>query len=218
MSLVIERLTVERGERTIINALSFEARSGTALLLTGPNGAGKTTLLRALAGFLKPRSGTIRLKDAAADPDEGIAGECHYVGHLNGIKPTLSVAENASFWARYLGNASPWGQTHGAAPSVPASILEALDRFRLADLASIRAAYLSAGQKRRLGLVRLLLAPRRLWLLDEPAVSLDGPSRDLLAAAANEHLARGGFVLAATHQPLGFEPQSELRLAPAGSA
>ncbi len=199
MALVVENLTLRRGERTILRALSFSAEPGVALLLTGPNGSGKTTLLRALAGLLAPSDGSIGLMGSVDPTPEDMAERCHFVGHLNAVKSSLTVAENAEFWARYLG-----GHLAGVGP--------ALERFRLADLGSIPAGYLSAGQKRRLGLCRLLLAPRTVWLLDEPAVSLDTASQGLLAAAVNEHLARGGIVVAATHQPLGFTPARELQL------
>jgi heme exporter protein A len=205
MALVVDNLIVRRGERDVLAGLSLRAEPGVAVLLTGPNGAGKTTLLRALAGLLRPAGGSIRFEAGAGEANEnGEAldpGEsCHFVGHLNGLKPALSVAENARFWARYLG---------GADDAVGA----ALATFRLAELAHIPAAYLSAGQKRRLGLARLLLAPRPVWLLDEPAVSLDAASQALLAGVVNGHLAAGGIVVAATHQPLGLAPAREIGLA-----
>jgi heme exporter protein A len=199
MALVIDKLTIKRGERTILSDLSLAVAEGEALLLTGPNGSGKTTLLRTIAGLLQPSGGSITLGGAGGDPGTGIGERCHFVGHLNGIKPALSVAENAEFWAAYLGGSR-------------AAATSALVSFRLADLAPIRAAYLSAGQKRRLGLARLLLAPRPVWLLDEPAVSLDAASQALLAEVVNRHVGAGGIVIAATHQPLGFAPARELRL------
>jgi heme exporter protein A len=199
MALHIENLTVARGGRTILAELSLSAKAGEAVLLTGANGAGKTTLLRAIAGLLPIAHGAIRLDGSAAEAGEGVAERCHFVGHLNGIKPALTVAENATFWARYLGGP-------------PDGVSSALEQLRMADLARIQAAYLSAGQKRRLGLTRLLVAPRPVWLMDEPAVSLDVASQELLADAVNRHLSRGGIVVAATHQPLGFVPSREHRL------
>ncbi|MEZ5817015.1 MAG: heme ABC exporter ATP-binding protein CcmA [Hyphomicrobiaceae bacterium] len=196
MALVVENLTVRRGERTILAGLSLRADAGAALLLTGPNGAGKTTLIRAVAGLLPVAEGRIRLEGTDQDADLEVSERCHYVGHLNGIKPALTVSENALFWANYLG---------GTMDDVTA----ALDQFRLLELGPIRAGYLSAGQKRRLGLSRLLVARRPVWLMDEPAVSLDKASQGLLAEAANKHLANGGIVVAATHQPLGFAPAIE---------
>jgi len=200
MALRIENLTVRRGERTVLAGLSLRAEAGEALLLTGPNGAGKTTLIRAVAGLLPLGEGTIAL-DEAVDPESGVGEQAHYVGHLNGLKPALTVAENARFWARYLGGKEE-------------DVGTALAQFRLQELAPIPAAYLSAGQKRRLGLCRLLVARRLLWLMDEPAVSLDKASQALLAEAVNRHLASGGIVVAATHQPLGFEPAREHVLRP----
>ena len=199
MPLVIDNLTVLRGERAVIAQLSLAASEGRALLLTGPNGAGKTTLLRTIAGLLKPAEGQIRLEGGPGTSDDRVQDQCHLVGHLSAFKPAMTVRENADFWAAYLG-----GSRDDAGP--------ALEAFRMADLAGVNAAYLSAGQKRRLGLARLLLAPRRIWLLDEPAVSLDTASRDLLADVVNAHLHHGGIVIAATHQPLGFTPVSEARL------
>lgn len=199
MALHIENLTVSRGGRTILTGLSLSAEAGEAVLLTGANGAGKTTLLRAIAGLLPIVEGAIRLDEGVAEIGEGVGERCHFVGHLNGIKPALTVLENAAFWARYLG-----GPMDG--------VLRALEQLRMADLATIQAGYLSAGQKRRLGLTRLLVAPRPVWLMDEPAVSLDVASQALLADAVNRHLASGGIVVAATHQPLGFSPVRELRL------
>jgi len=199
MALRIDNLTVRRGERIILNGLSLVAEPGEALLLTGANGAGKTTLLRSIAGLLPAVEGTISLDGVALDASEGVGEHCHFIGHLNGVKPALTVAENAQFWARYLG---------GHTGEVP----QALDRFRMADLALVRAGYLSAGQKRRLGLSRLLVAHKPVWLMDEPAVSLDTASQGLLADAVNRHLSEGGIVIAATHQPLGFAPAREHRL------
>lgn len=199
MALFINELAISRGERVIISSVSFVAEKGEALLLTGPNGAGKTTLLRALAGLLPFDSGRVALDAHGAQAYTGLRENCHFVGHLNGIRPALTVAENVEFWTAFLGGP-------------PGSVAAALETFGLADLASIRAAYLSAGQKRRLGLSRVLLASRPVWLLDEPAVSLDAASRALLADVVNEHLGDGGIVVAATHQELGFRPAREVRL------
>ena len=186
---MVHDLCVMRGARLILRDVGFEIAAGEALTLTGPNGAGKTTLLRTLAGFLRPLSGTIRLM--GGDEDQGVGEQCHYVGHLNGIKPALTVVENLEFFANFLSG------TAGMASKAAATL-------GLSDLEDVPAALLSAGQKRRLGLARLLCAERPLWLLDEPAVSLDTASQTVLSAMVRAHLGKGGIVAAATHTPLGW--------------
>lgn len=206
MQLVAENLTIERGGRIIVRALSFTAEAGEAVVLTGPNGSGKTTLLRAIAGFLRPVSGFVRLE--GGNGELSLGEQAHFVGHANAVKTSLTVLENVAFWAGYLGS--------DAAKSAQAErIAAALAQFAVQDLASFPAAYLSAGQKRRLGLTRLLVAERPLWLLDEPTVSLDAASTALLSQAVNAHLKRGGLVVAATHLPLGFERAREFNIAAA---
>ncbi|ODT29516.1 MAG: heme ABC exporter, ATP-binding protein CcmA [Hyphomicrobium sp. SCN 65-11] len=199
MRLVADDLTLSRGERRLIEGLSLAVEASEALVLTGPNGVGKTTLLRALAGFIVPEAGAIRLEGG---PDNGAAvGElAHYVGHANGVKPGLTVSENARFWARFLG-----GDVR--------AVEDVLEIIHLADIAEVPAAYLSAGQKRRLGLARLLLAHRPLWLLDEPTAALDVASQALLAGFMQRHLDAGGMLVAATHGPLGLAGARILELA-----
>jgi heme exporter protein A len=207
MRLIAEALTSTRGGRSLFSGLSFAVEGGEALLLTGPNGAGKTTLIRILAGLLAPSAGAVRLD--GGDAELSVGEQCHYVGHLNALKAGLTVEENAGFWCRYL----------RAGPMPAADRVEtALAAFGLAELGDIPAAYLSAGQKRRLGLARLLLVERPLWLLDEPTVSLDQSAQELLAAAVGAHLAAGGLVVAATHVPLGFAAARELSLGGGGAA
>ncbi len=198
MQLVVDSLTVSRGERRVLDGLSARLAPGEGLLLTGPNGAGKTTLLRTIAGFLRPDAGSVRLEGAEEPAEVGI--HCHMIGHQNGIKPRLTVAENLTFWARYLS---------GGAAGVEA----ALQRLDLAEIDDLPAGCLSAGQKRRLGLARLLVAKRPLWLLDEPTVSLDAASTEVLAAVVAEHIRDGGMAIAATHIPLGIAAMRELKLA-----
>jgi len=208
VQLSAENLVLQRGQRTLIEHLSFTVTAGEVLLLTGPNGAGKTTLLRSIAGFLTPAAGKIALSGAS---DEHTVGEqAHFVGHANGVKSSLTVVENLEFWAAYL---DPSANRQSRLDRVDA----ALETFRLASLADIPAGYLSAGQKRRLGLARLLLADRPLWLLDEPTSSLDDASAERLASTVNGHLASGGLAIAATHLALGLENARELRLGQAGS-
>lgn len=187
MELVASNLAVARGGRLVIEDLSLGVAGGEALILTGPNGVGKTTLLRALAGLIAPERGAIVLDGG---DDELSAGEqSHLVSHRDAVKSALTVAENSKFWARYLGGGE-------------ARVGPALERLGLDGLADVPAGYLSAGQRRRLGLARLMLAARPVWLLDEPSVSLDARSVDALMGIVREHLAGGGIVVAATHVPL----------------
>lgn len=200
VQLVAENLVIERGGRTVVSGTSFVVRAGEALLLTGPNGAGKTTLLRAVAGFLPLEGGDVRIEPG--DGDKTLAEQIHSVGHANAVKSTLTVAENVLFWSRYLGGNDGAGQRADAS----------LEAFALSDIADFPASYLSAGQKRRLGLARLLAAPRPIWLLDEPTVSLDAASTGRLAKIVNAHTSGGGLVVAATHLPLGLERAREFML------
>ena len=206
--LQADNLHVERGTRTVISGLSFTATAGKALLVVGPNGAGKTTLIRTIAGFIRPAAGTLALKGDLADRD--LAAHCHYIGHLTGIKANLTAAQNLDFWASYLEGGTPAERSD--------RVDDALLRFGLGALADYPAGLLSAGQKRRLGLARLMVAKRPIWLLDEPTVSLDAASSELLARLIQEHLAKEGLVLAATHLPLGLEEPLYLRLGVASFA
>jgi heme exporter protein A len=199
MRLVADNLTLARGSRRLIEGLSFALDAGEALVLTGPNGVGKTTLLRAIAGFIPPEAGTIRLEGAPYG-DAAIGEQAHYVGHANGVKPGLTVRENARFWMQFLGGKRD-------------AVERALESLHLDDLAEVPAGYLSAGQKRRLGLARLLLAERPLWLLDEPTAALDVASQALLAGLMQRHLDGGGALVAATHGPLGLTGARILELA-----
>jgi len=205
MQLIAEKLCARRGGRILFASLSFVVAAGEALLVTGPNGAGKTTLLRTLAGFLPPEAGQFRLDGGAAEVS--IGEQCHYVGHANAVKPGLTVAENALFWGGFLGQ-GPEVDRGGERGGLDA----ALATFGLEALRDIPAGYLSAGQRRRAGLMRLLLARRPIWLLDEPTASLDQAGQDVLASVVNAHLAAGGLVVAATHMALGFDRARELRL------
>lgn len=200
MQLVAENLVIERGGRVIVHDVSFALASGEALILSGANGAGKTTLLRAIAGFLPIASGALRF--VGAQPEALIAEQAHAIGHANAVKTNLTVLENVTFWANFLdGN-----------PESGDRVQAALEAFGLSDLADFPAGFLSAGQKRRLGLARLLAAPRPIWLLDEPTVSLDAVSAARLAKVVNAHTADGGIVIAATHLPLGLERARDLPL------
>lgn len=210
MQLVAENLIVERGGRPVVAGLSFSLDAGHALVLTGPNGSGKSTLLRAVAGYLRPAKGSVRVVGAGEEREA--AEVCHFVGHLDGLKTHLTAAENLAFWAAYLA-----GEADAATP-VASRVEAALARFALDALADIPAGYLSAGQKRRLALARLMVAVRPLWLLDEPTVSLDAASGELLVEGINAHLRTGGMAVVATHLPLGLAPAQVMRLGRAEAA
>ena len=197
MQLIVEDLTVRRGPREVISRLSFGLGAGEGLLLTGPNGAGKTTLIRAIARLPRPHLGSVKLEGVADAEDVG--QHCHLIGHRNGVKANLTVAENLRFWARFLA-----GEEGAVEP--------ALERLGLISIEDLPAGYLSAGQLRRLGLARLLVAKRPLWLLDEPTASLDAASQAALAAIVTEHIAGGGMAIVATHSPLGIAEMRELKL------
>ncbi|TVP72288.1 MAG: heme ABC exporter ATP-binding protein CcmA [Rhodobacteraceae bacterium] len=189
MSLAVTALACARGGVPLLEGVSFSLRSGAALVLRGPNGCGKTTLLRCVAGLQPPLAGEIE-----AAPD-AIA----YAAHADGIKATLSVAENLRFWAAIYGTTD---------------IETALERMNLRALADRAAQNLSAGQKRRLGLARLMVTGRPVWVLDEPTVSLDMASVALFGDVVRDHLARGGMALIATHIDLGLPEAEMLDLTP----
>ncbi len=200
MGLTVDDLACSRSGRPVLAGVSLTLADGETLMLRGPNGAGKSTLLRALAGLLPLSAGRVTLDghDLAADPD-AVAERIALTGHLDAIKLQLTVAENLAFWSALL----------GGGPVGPA--LAALDLTPLAD----RPAHLlSAGQKRRLGLARLLLAPRRLWLLDEPTVALDAAAVTRLAEAIRAHADAGGMAIIATHIDLPLGETRALHLAP----
>jgi heme exporter protein A len=200
MRLVGRDLACVRGGREVFTGVSFAVAAGEALAVTGPNGAGKTTLLRLIAGLLEPAQGQLELAEGA--PDTTVAEQAHYVGHRDALKPALSVRENLEFWYAFLGGRD--------APV--ASTAAALDAVGLGPLTGLPAAYLSAGQRRRLAIARLVAAPRPIWLLDEPTAALDGASQERLAGLMRTHMAGGGIIVAATHAPLGLLGAGELRL------
>jgi heme exporter protein A len=191
-------LACHRGGREVFSALSFALGEGEALLVTGRNGSGKSSLLRTIAGLLPAASGSLTLD--GGDPERGIAEQAHYLGHLDALKPSLTVSENLEFWARYLGR--------GAAAGTDA----ALESVGLGTLAELPAGYLSAGQRRRLSIARLIAVERPLWLLDEPTSALDATAQTRLAELMRGHLAGGGLIVAATHGPIGLDGGRELRM------
>ena len=196
IGLAALKLSCQRGGRIVFQGLSFRLAPGEALLVSGPNGAGKTSLLRQIAGLLPLAGGELRLEGAG--PDAALPELCHYVGHANAVKASLSVGENLAFWADYLEDGR--------------NLKSALASFGLTELADLPAGLLSAGQKRRLALSRLFAAPRPIWLLDEPQSSLDAASVKLLDVAIKDHLAAGGIALVASHTPLKTKFAHELAL------
>jgi heme exporter protein A len=195
-----EKLTCVRGGRRVFHDLSFALEAGGALLLTGPNGSDKSSLLRIMAGLLKPAAGKLSREGTAADDDpDGMRAELHYIGHLDAVKPVLSVSENLAFWAGLRAND---GGGIGAA----------LEPFGLGPLAETPARLLSAGQRRRLALSRLIAAPAVLWLLDEPSVGLDRDSLAALEAAIARHRGSGGMVIVATHTTIDLPGAERLKL------
>ncbi|MBF0267796.1 MAG: heme ABC exporter ATP-binding protein CcmA [Alphaproteobacteria bacterium] len=196
-----ENLTCVRGGRAVFARLSFALESGQALFLLGPNGSGKSSLLRLLAGLLRPSAGRLLWDDVAvADDPEAHGARLHYVGHHDAVKPVLTVFETLHFWARLHGGDSE------------KRVREALDVFAIARLADVPGRLLSAGQKRRVNLARLIAAPAPLWLLDEPSVALDKASVKALEAAMAAHRATGGMVIVSTHADIDLPDAAILRL------
>lgn len=196
MILSAESLCCQRGGRSIFEGLGFSVAGGEALLVTGRNGAGKSSLLRMVAGLLRIAGGTLSL--AGGDSERSIGEQAHYLGHSDALKPALTVEENLAFWIAWLGGG---GDPH-----------ESLAAVGLDSLSELPAAYLSAGQKRRLSIARLVAVKRPLWLLDEPTSALDTASQAVLLELMRGHLAGGGMLIAATHLPLGIDGARELRL------
>ena len=197
MRLKIEGLSCIRGGRPVLENVSFTLQSGKALVVTGPNGIGKSSLLRTLAGLVRAEAGTLVLEGGESDLTVG--QQAHYFGHADAIKPALTLKENLDFWQAFYGHASR-------------TAFESLMEVDLGDLIDMPAAYLSAGQRRRLSLARLLVCHRPLWLLDEPTSALDAASERKLEILMAEHLTKGGLIVAATHAPLGLLNPDRLQL------
>src|ERR1700748_1150241 len=196
LSLTAEKLACVRGERRIFADLDFRVVAGEALVVEGANGVGKTSLLRLIAGFLSPAAGgvTLNIDGNAITDGEERGRHIGWLGHLDGIKPQLSTAEQLEFFARLYG--------------VRDAVLPGLVRVGLSRQREFPCRYLSAGQKKRLGLARLILSGRAVWLLDEPFAALDSAGRALAAELMTAHCASGGIVVAATHDPLGLDARS----------
>ena len=204
-SLVAKGVTCVRGGRTVFEGLSFSLTAGEALMLRGPNGTGKSSLLRLLAGYVPVADGSLLWCGQDTQDDlEAYQPNLHYLGHLDAIKPVLSVRENISQWAALMGE--------------EADADDALTHFGLARLGDLPAKYLSAGQKRRLNLARLAASHRPIWLLDEPSVSLDAEAVAQLEKLVSNHLAQGGIAIIATHLDLDVGPAEVLRLGGGGAS
>jgi len=197
MRLSAVDLACRRGDRDVFAGVNFSVAAGELLTVTGRNGAGKSSLLRLVVGLLRIANGRLTLD--GGDAELTVAEQAHYLGHQDALKPSLSVRENLRFWAGFLGV----GRAGTDAP------LEAVGLDALADLP---AAYLSAGQRRRLSIARLLTVKRPIWLLDEPTSTLDASAQERLAGFMRAHLSEGGLILAATHGTLGISGSQELRL------
>jgi heme exporter protein A len=198
LALEAGNLACRRGGRLIFEGLAFRLGTGEAIALTGRNGAGKSSLLAMLCGRLRPDAGTIRIEGA---PDIAPIELSHVVGHRDGLKTALTAQENLAFAQALLGDSA-------------ASPAEALAVVGLPHVATLPVGYLSAGQRRRVALARLLVARRPFWLLDEPMSALDLAAQAMLTGLMRAHLSQGGAILAATHGPLGLDGARELRIGP----
>src|ERR1700692_1799179 len=185
-----------RGGREVFSGLDFQASSGEALAVIGANGSGKTSLLRMIAGLLTIADGSIGLE--GGESELTLPEQAHYLGHRDALKPALSVIENLAFWRDFLGGEAVASRARLAAVGLDLAI-------------DLPAAYLSAGQRRRLSIARLLAVRRPIWLLDEPTNALDAAGQNMFADLMKDHLARGGLIVAATHAPLGIAAR-ELRI------
>jgi len=197
MRLSATDLACRRGGRDVFAGVSFSVASGESLTIRGRNGAGKSSLLRMVVGLVRVAGGRLALE--GGDPELTVGEQAHYLGHLDALKPALSVEENLRFWSAFLG-------------TIVSDLSEPLRAVGLDALADLPAAYLSAGQRRRLSIARLLAVKRPLWLLDEPTSTLDAAAQTRLGEIMHAHLAGGGIILAATHSALPFENARELRL------
>lgn len=192
-------LSCFRGGRMVFGGLGFSLRPGGAILLKGPNGSGKSSLLRVMAGLLQPSFGALQWHDGPVEDEPEVHFQrLHYVGHHDAIKPVLTAAENVAFWAALRGSRD--------------GVIKALEAFDVGHLADVPGRFLSAGQKRRVNLARILAAPAPLWLLDEPTTALDVATVARFEASLADHRAGGGMVVASTHTELGLEGAETLNL------
>lgn len=200
MKLVVNKMTLLRAGREIVSELSFSLGSGDALMVTGENGAGKSTVLRGIAGLLPIFAGSVYLFDHTGKQFEDPVREyCHYLGHQNAMKSSLSVRENLEFWQKFMGD-----------PLL--TVEDALDEVDLLHTIDLPYHYLSSGQKRRAAIARLLVSDRPIWILDEPTSGLDALSVQMFATLANAFCNEGGILIAATHLSLGMKNSKKLEV------
>ena len=198
MRLIAEELGGERGGQPVFSDICFSLGEGDALVVTGPNGAGKSSLLRVVAGLLPAAGGSVRL-EGGGEAFPTIASAAHYLGHLNAMKPALTLQENLSFWRDFCGSGL-------------LGVGEALETVGLGAIGDLPYGYLSTGQKRRAAIARLLVSRRPIWLVDEPTAGLDAESARRFSALLADHLGGGGMIVAATHLPLGIDGATALWL------
>ena len=203
MRLTAENIAAKRGEDLLFADISFVLASGEALVLTGRNGTGKSTLLRVLAGLLRPEKGNISWFSQDAEAGARACEACHYLGHRNAMKAELTVAENLSFWKSFFSD---------FLGGTGSSVSDAAEAVGLQEIIHLPFGYLSAGQQRRMAFAKLLVSHRPVWLLDEPTAALDSGAEVIITGLIGNHLAHGGIVIAATHQPLGLTNARELRM------
>ncbi len=200
MKLIVDNITIERGGQEIVSGISFELSAGDALIVTGENGSGKSTTLRGVAGLLPLSQGKVSLLDETGKQFEGEMREyCHYLGHKNAMKSALSVRENLDFWQNFCGDAH-------------LSVEQALEEVDLLNTIDLPFHYLSAGQKRRVSIARLLISDRPVWIMDEPTSGLDAHSVKMFTGLCHAFCNDGGILIAATHLPLGIETEKKLEI------
>jgi heme exporter protein A len=200
--LDVSGLAARRGDDRLFSDVGFALQGGESLVLTGRNGTGKSTLIRVIAGLLPPDEGRVKVIDGGAEIPRA-AEAMHYLGHRNAMKRELSIEENLVFWKSFMGD---------FAGGVGLDVEQAAEELGLAELLHLPFGYLSAGQQRRMAMAKLLAAWRPVWLLDEPTAALDRQSDALFARIMKGHLARGGIIVAATHQELGLEDAKRLEM------
>ena len=188
VTLKAQALNIQAGDLRLLSNLSFTVSNGEALIIRGANGIGKTSLLRVLAGLALQREGSVSLGDADQSDQFDLPENTHFLGHKNGLKLEQSVRENLSFFSEFLGGSKDQIDT-------------VLAELKLTKLQFLKTRLLSAGQTRRMGFARFLIAPRKVWLLDEPTASLDSQSSQLIENICYDHLDQGGILIAATHLP-----------------